>query len=346
MRLSDFDYELPAGLIAREPVRPRDASRMMVVNSRTGEITDTWFRQLPDLLKPSDVLVLNNTRVMRARLFGRLQRSGNPEREIEILLSAPAGGGAWEVMCKPGKCVRSGDRVRLEPAGVVGVFGERTGHGLRLLRLETPEPVETVMEECGHMPLPPYLRRAATDKDSEEYQTVFAEVPGAVAAPTAGLHFTVETFESLRRRGIQVETITLHVGIATFIPVRTDDPERHSLKPERYEIAEGTAARLNAARASGRRLVAVGTTTTRTLEYVLAKHGQFLPGKSETDLFILPGYRFQAVDGLLTNFHLPGSTLLMLVSAFASRSILAEAYRRAIDRGYRFYSYGDCMLLI
>jgi S-adenosylmethionine:tRNA ribosyltransferase-isomerase len=345
MHLSDFDYELPDELIAKEPIRPRDASRMMVVNLRTGQVTDSTFQRLPDFLRPSDVLVLNNTRVLRARLYGKLLRPSSGRRDVEVLFAAPAGNGAWEVMCRPGKRIRNGDRVVFE-SGVEGTFGRRLADGLRLLHLNSSEHIENIFQKFGHVPLPPYLGRSDTSADSTDYQTVFAEIPGAIAAPTAGLHFTHAMFADLQERGIQTETITLHVGIGTFIPVRTDDPAKHVLKPERFEVTASAAARLNEARASGCRIVSVGTTTTRTLEYIVSKHGRFEAGKGETDLFILPGYHFRAVDALLTNFHLPNSTLLMLVSAFASRSIILEAYRQAIKLGYRFYSYGDCMLLI
>src|SRR3989475_239670 len=261
MRTSDFDYELPPELIAREPARPRDFSRMMVLNRRTGAWIDSRFRDLPEFLEPSDVLVLNNTRVIRARTYGRLERpSARPNemtREIEVLFAGPAGPAgpdSWEVLCRPG------DRIRA--------------------------------------------------------------------------------------RGIEILQITLHVGIGTFIPVRSEDPARHVLKPERYHVSAETASRLNAARNQGRRIIAVGTTTTRTLEYITNMYGRFEEGTGEADRFILPGYEFCRIGGLLTNFHLPRSTLIMLVSAFASRSAVLAAYGHAIAERYRFYSYGDCMLIL
>ncbi len=345
MHISDFDYELPPELIAREPVRPRDASRMMVLDRRTGRWIDSAFHKLPEFLRPSDVLVLNDTRVMRARIHGTLERSGGTSRQVEVLFAAPLPDGAWEVMCRPARRIRTGDRIRFAGGEVEGVFGEIRDHGLRLLHLGLSVPIEDFLERHGRVPLPPYIEREDTERDAVEYQTIYANVPGAVAAPTAGLHFTGSLLEAVERRGVEVLKITLHVGVGTFIPVRTEDPQEHVLKPERFEISGTTANRLNAAHSAGRRIIAVGTTTTRTLEYVVQRHGKFVPGKRETDLFILPGYEFQAVAGMLTNFHLPRSTLLMLVSAFASRTIMLDAYRHAVEQRYRFFSYGDCMLI-
>jgi len=347
MHISDFDYELPPELIAREPARPRDASRMMVLDRATGQWADSAFRQLPDFLEPSDLLVLNDTRVIRARITGRLERSTGAARDIEVLFAAPAAPDAWEVLCRPGKRVRPGDRIVFagaEMEALEGTFGESRPHGLRLLHLP-PDRLLPFLERHGHIPLPPYIERDDTASDAAEYQTIYANTPGAVAAPTAGLHFTPEMLNKLAERGIEVVKLTLHVGIGTFIPVRTEDPREHVLKPERFELGADAANRLNAARAAGRRVIAVGTTSTRTLEYMVQRHGRFVEASGETNLFILPGYRFGAVNGLLTNFHLPRSTLLMLVSAFASREKILSAYRHAIEERYRFYSYGDCMLI-
>ena len=364
MRTSDFDYVLPPELIAREPARPRDSSRMMVLDRKTGEWVDTHFRNLPEFLNPSDVLVINDTRVIRARIHGRLERAAGTTRDVEVLFASPSSVGAvgeaqarkragvnddrasfqWEVLCRPGKRIRAGDRIIFGNGPIEGVFGELTNHGLRLLRLNSS--IEEFLEAHGHVPIPPYLEREDTPADTEEYQTVYARTPGAVAAPTAGLHFTPTMFDRLQARGIETLRITLHVGIGTFIPVRAENPQEHVLKPERYTITEDTAARLNAARDEGRRIVAVGTTSTRTLEYVVRTHGRFTAGAGEADLFILPGYEFQAVGGMLTNFHLPKSTLIMLVSAFAGRESILAAYNHAVAASYRFYSYGDCMLIV
>jgi S-adenosylmethionine:tRNA ribosyltransferase-isomerase len=347
MLISDFDYELPSELIAREPARPRDASRMMVLDRATGQWIDSAFRRLPDFLEPSDLLVLNDTRVIRARMTGRLERSTGTARDIEVLFAAPAAPDAWEVMCRPGKRVRPGDRIVFAGArmeALEAIFGDSRPHGLRLLHVPSDRLLR-FLERYGHVPLPPYIERDDTSSDAAEYQTIYANAPGAVAAPTAGLHFTPEILNELASRGIEIVMLTLHVGIGTFIPVRTEDPREHVLKPERFELGADAAARLNAARDAGRRVIAVGTTSTRTLEYMIQRQGRFIEAQGETDLFILPGYRFRAVNGLLTNFHLPRSTLLMLVSAFASREKILNAYRHAMEGRYRFYSYGDCMLI-
>lgn len=352
MHISDFDYELPGELIAREPARPRDSSRMMVLNRRTGGWIDSRFRELPEFLQPSDVLVLNDTRVIRARTYGRLERepsAGRKSRDVEVLFAAPAGPGLWEVLCRPGKRIRSGDRIIFANGELEGIFGEVRHHGLRLLQLgpgSRSERLENFLETHGHVPLPPYIEREDTAADAEEYQTIYAKAPGAIAAPTAGLHFTESMFDRIRARGIEILRVTLHVGIGTFIPVRSENPAEHVLRPERYAMTEQTASRLNAAREEGRRIIAVGTTTTRTLEHIIEKYGQFQAGAGEADLFILPGYDFRAIDGMLTNFHLPKSTLIMLVAAFASRPAVLTAYRHAAEERYRFFSYGDCMLIV
>jgi S-adenosylmethionine:tRNA ribosyltransferase-isomerase len=343
MNTSEFDYELPPDLIAREPARPRDASRMMVLDRATGGWIDSEFRQLPEFLNPSDVLVINDTRVIRARIAATLERANGSMREIEVLFSGPVSEGVWEILCRPGKRVRKGDRLLFADGKIEGVVGESRDHGLRLLHVGSS--VLEFLEHHGHIPLPPYIDREDTTADAVEYQTVYAASSGAIAAPTAGLHFTESMFEALRGKGIEIVNITLHVGIGTFIPVRTDDPSQHVLKPERFHISAGSAARLNAARSEGRRIVAVGTTTTRTLEFVVGKEGRFVESSGEADLFILPGYSFKAVGAMLTNFHLPKSTLIMLVSAFVSREKILAAYAHAVESRYRFYSYGDCMLI-
>jgi S-adenosylmethionine:tRNA ribosyltransferase-isomerase len=347
MHILDFDYELPPELIAHEPARPRDSARMMVLNRTSGRWFDSIFRRLPEFLQPSDVLVLNDTRVIRARISGALQRNGEIVREVEVLFAAPAGPDTWEVMCKPSRRIREGDRIVFSNGKLEGEFGEAHGDGLRLLVLHSlGDSLESFLEKHGHVPLPPYIHRKDTSQDAVDYQTIYASVPGAVAAPTAGLHFSNSVLHELRGRGVEILKITLHVGIGTFMPVRIEDPQKHMLKPERFEMTEYTATRLNTAREEGRRIVAVGTTTTRTLEYIVQQHGRFESISGQTDLFILPGYKFKAVDAMVTNFHLPQSTLIMLVSAFASRHAILSAYGHAVQERYRFYSYGDCMLII
>ena len=346
MNISDFDYELPPELIAREPVRPRDASRMMVVDRRRDSYTDSFFGELPRYLDPSDVLVLNDTRVIRARLHGKLLRAAGTSREVEVLFAGRVEENVWEVLCRPGRRIRKGDRIVFGSGKLEGTFGENRGQGTRLLNVNASQPVEDLLDQYGHIPLPPYINRENNAADNIDYQTVYASASGAIAAPTAGLHFTESMLQALKARGIEAVKITLHVGIGTFIPVRAEDPRKHVLRPERFELSEHNAARLNAAQETGRRIIAVGTTTTRTLEHVMNRYGRFEPCKGEADLFILPGFEFKAVGAMLTNFHLPQSTLLMLVSAFATRETILKAYRHAVENQYRFYSYGDCMLII
>jgi S-adenosylmethionine:tRNA ribosyltransferase-isomerase len=268
---------------------------------------------------------------------------------VEVFFAAPVRDAMWEVMCRPGKRIRTGDRIVFasgDAGEIVGTFRELRDHGLRLLELNSREPIEAFLERHGHIPLPPYIERPDTPADAIDYQTVYSAATGAVAAPTAGLHFTEPMLAQLKADGVEVLKITLHVGVGTFLPVRSEDPRQHVLRPERFELTKETAARLNTARNERRRLVAVGTTTTRTLEHVAGVHGQFVAGKGEASLYILPGYEFKAVDGMLTNFHLPKSTLLMLVAAFGSREAILNAYRHAVENRYRFYSYGDCMLIL
>ncbi len=345
--LADYDFDLPAERIAREPARPRDTSRLLIVDRSTRRKTDGSFQYLADHLAPGDLLVLNNTRVLAARVLGTLQRTG---RGVEVLFVHPLPGGAWAAMLRPGRRVRDGDRVAVAgpdaEAGPHVRIGSRGARGLRTVRLEPPADVYTMLDRCGHVPLPPYIDRPDLPADRDDYQTVYASVPGAVAAPTAGLHLTRRVLARLRRRGVEIAELTLHVGAGTFTPVRIPNARDHRLHAERFEIPPATADALNRARDENRRIVAVGTTTTRTLEHVVGRHGRFVAGGGETDLYILPGHRFRAVGGLLTNFHLPRSTLMLLVSAFAGRGLVLEAYAHAIARGYRFYSYGDATLFL
>jgi S-adenosylmethionine:tRNA ribosyltransferase-isomerase len=351
MRVSDFDFDLPAELIAQEPPPTRGGSRLLVLHRARGDVLHTVFSVLPDLLAPGDLLVVNDTRVFAARLLGHRTPSGGA---VECLLVAKVDDGAdgqrWEALMHPGQKLKPGARVVFE--GVHPIEGEvleRRFYGRRVIRLWTRDgsPVDDAVDAIGHVPLPPYIHRPDRDSDRERYQTVFAKQRGSVAAPTAGLHFSDDLLARLDARGVARAAVTLHVGYGTFQPVRVDDVEQHRVEPERYEIGEAAALAINRARDQGRRVIAVGTTTTRTLEAAAQAHGgRIVPGRGTADLFIYPGHRFAVIDGLLTNFHLPRSSLLMLVAAFAGRERVLAAYREAIDRRYRFYSYGDAMLIV
>ena len=348
--VSEFDFELPAELIAQTPP-PRGASRLMVLNRRDDQIQHRRFTDLPSLLTPGDLLITNNTRVFAARLLGRRGSGGS----VECLLLARVGQGAtgdlWHALMHPGQKLREGARVRFEGAGgaLVAEVVERKFFGRRLIRLwpeATDRGVDEMIDALGHVPLPPYIKRPDTDADRERYQTVYASVKGSVAAPTAGLHFTEQVLTALAERGVERAEVTLHVGYGTFKPVRTEIVEGHQVDPEHYEIAQSAADAINRARAERRRVVAVGTTTTRALEHAAARGGgAVIAGPAEADSFIFPGFRFQVVDALITNFHLPRSSLLMLVSAFGGTERVLAAYREAVAHGYRFYSYGDAMIV-
>ena len=315
---------------------------MMVVYPHSGSIVDSRFKSLPEFLHPSDVLVLNDTRVLRARTHARLERRNGTSRDMEVFFAEPSAAGSWQVLCKPGRRIRPGDRAIFGKGEFAGTFRDNLGSDLYLLELEC---ADTMLEQYGEVPLPPYIERAPTTADEVSYQTIFGIHPGAVAAPTAGLHFTPEVLDAVRAKGVEIATLTLHVGIGTFLPVRTENPEEHVLRPERYEVRPDSARIVQNAIRENRNVIAVGTTTTRTLEYLMARYGEIRPGTGSVDLYILPGFRFAAISGLLTNFHLPRSTLLMLVSAFAGRDLMLTAYEQAVQAQYRFYSYGDCMLI-
>lgn len=337
MLTRDFDYDLPAASIAQEPA-PRGESRLLVLD-RQGSERHSRVSDLPRLLHPDDLLVLNDTRVIPARLYGRSAGGGR----MEILLIEPVAEREWDALVKPGRRARPGARIEIE-AGLTAEVIDKREDGRHRLRFT--EPIEPHLDRLGHIPLPPYIHRPDTDEDRERYQTVFARQPGAVAAPTAGLHFTAELLEEIAAADVEIARVTLHVGIGTFKPVSAERIEEHRMESERYEIGEETAGAIRRARSAGRRIVAVGTTVVRTLESAAqAGEGEVRAGSSATRLFITPGFQFQAVDALLTNFHLPCSTLLMLVSAFAGRERILAAYEEAIREGYRFYSYGDAMLV-
>jgi S-adenosylmethionine:tRNA ribosyltransferase-isomerase len=339
----DFDYDLPAASIAQEPA-PRGESRLLVLD-RQGPERHARVSDLPRLLHPGDLLVLNDTRVIPARLYGRSAGGG----KMEILLVERVAEREWDALVKPGRRARPGAMIKI---GEIGDPAERLAAEVvdkredGLHRLRFSEPIEAHLDRLGHIPLPPYIHRPDTPEDRERYQTVFARQPGAVAAPTAGLHFTAEILEQVAAAGVEIARVTLHVGLGTFKPVSAERIEEHRMESERYEIGEETAEAIRRARATGRRIVAVGTTVVRTLESAaLAGDGEVRAGSGATKLFITPGFSFQVVDALLTNFHLPCSTLLMLVSAFAGRERVLAAYGEAVREGYRFYSYGDAMLV-
>jgi S-adenosylmethionine:tRNA ribosyltransferase-isomerase len=345
VKLRDFDYSLPEELIAQLPLPSRDQSRMMVVRREELRCEHRFFRELPDLLAPQSFLVVNNTRVFPARLWAR--RPGKEER-IEILLTREEGPGLWVALIKPARKAARGQLMELRclQAEVVGVRED----GRRLLRFDPPENLLTVVDKIGEPPLPGYiLRNQGKDlsQDSERYQTVFASHQGSIAAPTAGLHFTPEVLQRLDERGVPLCEILLHVGYGTFQPVRCDEIEDHRIEPEYFEVSEESAAFIRNRKNQGNRLIAVGTTTTRTLEYLARLEPHWIQKSSGwCDLFIYPGFQFRVIDGLLTNFHLPRSTLLMLVCAFGGREFMLECYREAVSRRYRFFSYGDCMLIL
>ena len=343
MRTADFDYELPPEAIAQEPAAERDASRLMVLPRAGGPIRHHVFRDLPDLLLPGDLVVLNRTRVLPARLLGRRARGG----EAEILLLRDRGEGRWEAMVRPGRHLRPGQRVTVDEDLSVVVESEAlAADGRRQVRLLSKRrDIAAGLERCGHTPLPPYIRRPDRAEDRARYQTVYAREAGSVAAPTAGLHFTPTVLARLRERRIEVAEVVLHVGPGTFRPVTAARVEDHVVDPEPFSVPPETADAVAAARARRGRVVAVGTTTVRALETVARADGGIEARDGETSLVIVPGFAFRVVDALVTNFHLPRSSLLLLVAAFAERERVLRAYAEAVRGGYRFYSYGDAMLI-
>jgi S-adenosylmethionine:tRNA ribosyltransferase-isomerase len=340
MRVDLFDFELPSDLIALRPARPRDSARLLLVEGTN--LADRHVLDLPDLLRPGDVLLFNDTKVIPAQLEGR-----RGDARIGATLHKRAGVREWWAFVRNAKRLRTGDTVDFG-AGVTASAAERADDGSVLLHFHGDEPVELLLERAGRMPLPPYIasRRPADEEDRGDYQTMFAREEGAVAAPTAALHFTQRLIDALDARGVARETLTLHVGAGTFLPVKADDTEQHKMHAEWGRIDAATADRLNRVRSSGGRLIAVGTTSLRLVESAAGEDGVIRPFEGDTSIFITPGYRFKAVDGLLTNFHLPRSTLFMLVSALMGLDVMQAAYAHAIAQRYRFYSYGDASLLL
>jgi S-adenosylmethionine:tRNA ribosyltransferase-isomerase len=342
MQLIDFDYLLPPELIAQEPAYKREAARLMTLERQSGTIGETGFAELAGLFCDGDLLVLNDTRVIPARLFGAKESGGRVELFLVKKLIQP--GEVWQCLIRASKPPRPGTAIRLAE-GMAAVVEQRGEEETWIVSFSPAEGFEAWLERSGSMPLPPYIKRAAGESDQERYQTVFAREKGAVAAPTAGLHFTEEILAEIRGRGVEIVTLTLHVGLGTFLPVRVDDLRQHRMHREYYRIPEETAIAVNTRKRAGGRVVAVGTTTTRALEHGVNGDGVLRAGAGEADIFIYPDYSFKVVDALVTNFHLPKSTLLMLVAAFAGKEFLLRAYAEAVQRRFRFYSYGDAMLI-
>ncbi len=344
MLISDFDFALPEELIAQTPLERRENSRMLVVNRASQNFENEHFYNFPNFLKEDDVLVLNNTKVFPARLVGQSETGA----KVEVFLVREIENGVWETLARPARRLKAGKRIVFDENLCAEVL-DKTTEGRVVVKFETAENFDDVLERVGRTPLPPYIKRDDAENmnaDKERYQTVFAKERGAIAAPTAGLHFTPEVLEAVKMRGAQILEITLHVGYGTFEPVRVSDLSNHTVAAETCEITTDAAEILNRAKSERRRIVAVGTTTTRALESFTDDAGNVLSGKRAADLTVTPGYKFKTVGALLTNFHLPQSSLLVLVSTFAGRELIMNAYRHAVDARYRFYSYGDCMLVV
>jgi S-adenosylmethionine:tRNA ribosyltransferase-isomerase len=351
--VSDFDFDLPEELIAQQPPAERSGARMLQLDRTTGVFLDSWFREFPDLLRAGDVLVLNDSRVIPARLLGQKAASAGKihPAKIEALLTQQVSEREWTALVRPGRKVHVGDllvfRSQDEATSLQAEVVEHGEFGARRLRFHPVPDFFARLDKIGHMPLPPYIHRPDDSEDRQRYQTIYAQQPGSAAAPTAGLHFTPEVLERIRERGVIVGFVTLHVGLGTFQPIRVECVEEIHLHEEPYTLPDETAETVNSALAEGRRVIAAGTTTVRTLEHCaeIANGAPLAPHSGATSIFISPGYQFRVVSGLLTNFHLPQSSLLMLVSAFAGREHVLAAYRHAVTEGYRFFSYGDCMFL-
>lgn len=340
MNTKDFYYDLPEERIAQTPLEPRDSSRLMVYHRDTKQVEHRIFRDILEYLRPGDALVINDTRVLPARLFGKKRDTG---REVEFLLLNRLTQQTWEIIMRPGKKLRPGDFVDFAPQLAAEILNKRED-GVATVQFYYQGVFETILDELGNMPLPPYIHERLEDK--ERYQTVYAKVSGSAAAPTAGLHFTPELLEKVRAKGVKIVPVLLHVGLGTFRPVKVENVESHKMHREYYSVSPEAAKAINDVRESGGRVIAVGTTSVRTLESVTDEAGCVHPKSGETDIFIYPGYRFRCVDALVTNFHLPESTLIMLVSAFAGREETLALYTQAVQEKYRFFSFGDAMLLL
>ncbi len=342
MHISEFDYELPDDLIAQQPLAERDASRMLVLDRANQSWLDSSFREFPQHLQTNDVVVVNNSRVIPARLSGRRYETGGA---VEIFLVRELEQQIWEALVRPGGRLKQGAKVVFGDGKLIAELLDQPGHELRRVRFYCDGSFEDVLAELGSTPLPPYIKRSDSPADRERYQTIYSKNPGAIAAPTAGLHFTDDVMADVRARA-SVAEVTLHVGYGTFEPVRVEDVDQHSVSSEHFAISEESAETINRARANGGRVIVVGTTTMRTLESSADDAGRVIAGSGEASLTIKPGYRFRVANALMTNFHLPRSSLLILVSAFAGSEFVLSAYRHAVQQRYRFYSYGDCMLIL
>ncbi|ABO50193.1 S-adenosylmethionine--tRNA ribosyltransferase-isomerase [Desulforamulus reducens MI-1] len=341
MQLSDFDFELPEELIAQEPIKQRDQSRLMIVHRDIDRTEHKTFKDLLQYLQPGDVLVMNDSKVLPARIYGEKVSTG---AKIEVLLLRQISANQWETLVKPGKRAKIGEILDFGSGKMKGKIVDHTDVGGRVIEFSCQEPFLQVLEQIGSMPLPPYIKKPLTDK--QRYQTVYARQEGSAAAPTAGLHFTRELLEEIRNRGVSIVTVLLHVGLGTFRPVQVEDVTSHRMHEEYYEITPQAAEEINQAKLRGGRVIAVGTTSVRCLETSSNEAGQVLPGSGFTDIFIYPGYQFKVIEGLVTNFHLPKSSLLMLISALAGREKILKAYQQAVTEQYRFFSFGDAMLII
>ena len=342
MLVTDFTFHLPQNLIARHPAIERDCSRLMLLDRSVPSLSEDTFNNLSSYVRPGDLLVMNDTRVIPARLFGRKESGGKVE--IFLLRRERGADERWECLLKPSSRFREGQVIQLD-SGMTAVVESRSASDNWLICFQGDEAFDVWLEREGHVPLPPYLQREDCCEDRERYQTVVSRVPGAVAAPTAGLHFTLDLLKQLAAHGVDTTFITLHTGLGTFQPVRVEHVEEHQIHTERFIIPVTTADAITRTKAAGGRVIAVGTTSARTLEYSAQQHGSVVAGSGEADIYIYPGYQFNVVDALITNFHLPESTLLMLVAAFAGRDFVLEAYNEAVLRGFRFYSYGDAMFI-
>lgn len=340
MNTHDFYYDLPESLIAQEPVEPRDHSRLLVMDRATGALSDEHFYDLPTHLRPGDCLILNDSRVLPARLYGQREDTGSP---LQLLLLTPRGNDVWEVLAGPGRKAREGRRLTFADGALTAEVLEVLPDGNRLVKFFYEGNFYELLERIGQMPLPPYIKKELIDK--ERYQTVYSRERGSAAAPTAGLHFTPELLERVRAMGVDIGFVTLHVGLGTFRPVKEENIADHKMHSEHYELSAATADLINRTKARGGRVIAVGTTSCRTLESIGMTGGVIRPQEGWTDIFIYPGYRFQVLDGLITNFHLPESTLIMLVSAFAGYDHTMAAYDHAVRDRYRFFSFGDAMFI-